>query len=350
MRDGALFRRGRLALSPREVGTAVALRSWSPSAPLAFSPFAHAAVSAAPETTITGGPAEGSELRRRAPRSRSRPRRRARRSSIAHWTAPRLPPAPRASPTATSARPPQLQRLLRRSQRQRGSDAGDAHMDRHRVENVYTVPASVPTGCSTDATSQILSWIASVPNNSTLRFGASACYRIEGTIELHNRNLELRRQRLDVQVAERPDRPARDVAGMGLDRQLPQHDDHRVLHQRRRHRLQPPARARDRPARHGRRGRERLDERPCRRLRLLRARGGPLVGRRPRQLVPADRPQRRLGRRGRQHPRGARDHRPDRLHRLRRRAQHRAAATSVHVASTFDSNTIGVPTACTRGR
>jgi len=54
---------------------------------------------------------------------------------------------------------------------------------------VYTVPSSVPSGCSTDATSQILSWIASVPNNSTLLFGANACYRIEGTLELRNRNL-----------------------------------------------------------------------------------------------------------------------------------------------------------------
>ena len=53
----------------------------------------------------------------------------------------------------------------------------------------YTVPASVPSGCSTDATSEILSWIASVPNNSTLVFGAGACYRIEGTLELHGRNL-----------------------------------------------------------------------------------------------------------------------------------------------------------------
>ena len=49
-----------------------------------------------------------------------------------------------------------------------------------------------------------------------------------------NRNLTLRRQRLDVQVAQRPVRPARDVAGMGLDRQLPQHDDRRLLRQRRR--------------------------------------------------------------------------------------------------------------------
>jgi hypothetical protein len=57
--------------------------------------------------------------------------------------------------------------------------------------NVYTVPGSVPSGCSTDATAQILSWIASVPNNSTVQFDTGACYRIEGTLELRNRNLTI---------------------------------------------------------------------------------------------------------------------------------------------------------------
>src|SRR5207248_3127061 len=43
----------------------------------------------------------------------------------------------------------------------------------------YTAPGSIPTGCSTDATSQILTWISQVPDNSTVKFGAGACYRIE---------------------------------------------------------------------------------------------------------------------------------------------------------------------------
>jgi hypothetical protein len=55
--------------------------------------------------------------------------------------------------------------------------------------SVYTVPSSVPSGCSTDATSEISSWIASVPNDSTISFGLGACYRIEGTLELQNRTL-----------------------------------------------------------------------------------------------------------------------------------------------------------------
>jgi hypothetical protein len=58
-------------------------------------------------------------------------------------------------------------------------------------DGVYTVPASVPSGCTTDATSEILAWIASVPDGATLRFGAGACYRIEGTIELQGRTLTI---------------------------------------------------------------------------------------------------------------------------------------------------------------
>jgi hypothetical protein len=59
------------------------------------------------------------------------------------------------------------------------------------VGDVYAVPDSVPSGCSIDATSQILSWIDSVPDGSTLLFGASACYRIEGTLELFGRELTI---------------------------------------------------------------------------------------------------------------------------------------------------------------
>jgi hypothetical protein len=54
-----------------------------------------------------------------------------------------------------------------------------------------TVPASVPAGCSSDATQAISDWIASVPDNSTLRFAAGGCYRIEGTVELRARDLAI---------------------------------------------------------------------------------------------------------------------------------------------------------------
>ena len=60
----------------------------------------------------------------------------------------------------------------------------------------HTVPGSVPSGpvpsrCAVDATSEIRSWIASVPNNATLVFAAGACYRIEGTLELRGRTITL---------------------------------------------------------------------------------------------------------------------------------------------------------------
>jgi IPT/TIG domain len=51
----------------------------------------------------------------------------------------------------------------------------------------YQVPSSIPADCSVDVTSQLLSWIGSVPDNSVLSFGANGCYRIEGTLELRNR-------------------------------------------------------------------------------------------------------------------------------------------------------------------
>ena len=53
--------------------------------------------------------------------------------------------------------------------------------------NSLPVPASIASDCSVDVTSALVSWISSVPNNSTLLFGSSKCYRIEGTVELRNR-------------------------------------------------------------------------------------------------------------------------------------------------------------------
>jgi hypothetical protein len=53
---------------------------------------------------------------------------------------------------------------------------------------VYQVPASVNANCSTDVTQPLMSWIASVPNNSVLNFGSGACYRIEGTLDVEKRS------------------------------------------------------------------------------------------------------------------------------------------------------------------
>ena len=53
---------------------------------------------------------------------------------------------------------------------------------------VYNVPASIAGNCSTDVTAPLLSWIASVPDNSVLSFTSGACYRIEQTLEITNRH------------------------------------------------------------------------------------------------------------------------------------------------------------------
>jgi hypothetical protein len=73
--------------------------------------------------------------------------------------------------------------------RGRGSDKGGKVQVVVEEPTRYTVPPWVPSGCAIDATSQILSWIASVPDDSALVFGAKACYRVEGTLEIRGRNL-----------------------------------------------------------------------------------------------------------------------------------------------------------------
>lgn len=54
----------------------------------------------------------------------------------------------------------------------------------------YTIPSSIPSDCSIDVSSQILNWLAGVPNGQTATF-RNGCYRVESTLELNNRNLTL---------------------------------------------------------------------------------------------------------------------------------------------------------------
>src|SRR5262245_9141806 len=49
------------------------------------------------------------------------------------------------------------------------------------------VPPSIAADCSVDVSATLSTWIASMPNGSTLSFG-SGCYRIEGTLELSDRS------------------------------------------------------------------------------------------------------------------------------------------------------------------
>jgi uncharacterized membrane protein YgcG len=53
--------------------------------------------------------------------------------------------------------------------------------------SVHDVPATVAADCSVDVTQQLRSWIASVPDGSTLRFGADACYRIDDPLRVDDR-------------------------------------------------------------------------------------------------------------------------------------------------------------------
>jgi chitodextrinase len=49
-------------------------------------------------------------------------------------------------------------------------------------------PSTIKADCSVDVTSALLSWLATVPDNSTVSFSANACYRIEGTLLLTYRH------------------------------------------------------------------------------------------------------------------------------------------------------------------
>jgi hypothetical protein len=51
----------------------------------------------------------------------------------------------------------------------------------------YDAPSTVASDCSVDVTNALLSWIGTIPNNSTLVFRSGGCYRIEGTLEFRNR-------------------------------------------------------------------------------------------------------------------------------------------------------------------
>jgi hypothetical protein len=53
---------------------------------------------------------------------------------------------------------------------------------------VSSPPPEIASDCSRDVTKPLLSWIASVPDNSTLSFRSGACYRIESTLEIHGRS------------------------------------------------------------------------------------------------------------------------------------------------------------------
>ncbi|MGY1716254.1 hypothetical protein ACI78R_17450 [Geodermatophilus sp. SYSU D01106] len=53
---------------------------------------------------------------------------------------------------------------------------------------MHTIPLDIPGDCSTDVTDEVNAWITSVPDDSTILFEESACYRVDGTLELKGRH------------------------------------------------------------------------------------------------------------------------------------------------------------------
>jgi Right handed beta helix region len=64
-----------------------------------------------------------------------------------------------------------------------GDDAGTSHP----TGKTHPAPRSIASDCSTDVTAALTKWIASVPDNSTLQLGERACYRVDGSFTIANR-------------------------------------------------------------------------------------------------------------------------------------------------------------------
>jgi hypothetical protein len=47
---------------------------------------------------------------------------------------------------------------------------------------VYTVPKNIKSDCSIAVEDRIMTWLATVPDGSTVRFGKGRCYGQDGTI------------------------------------------------------------------------------------------------------------------------------------------------------------------------
>ena len=53
--------------------------------------------------------------------------------------------------------------------------------------NVHTVPTTIADDCSVEVSAAINEWIESVPDRSVLEFGVDACYLVEGTLQVVDR-------------------------------------------------------------------------------------------------------------------------------------------------------------------
>ena len=53
---------------------------------------------------------------------------------------------------------------------------------------IETAPPAIPADCSRDVTADLMTWFASVPDNSVLSFAMNGCYRVDGTLVLAHRS------------------------------------------------------------------------------------------------------------------------------------------------------------------
>ena len=53
---------------------------------------------------------------------------------------------------------------------------------------VVTAPASIPSNCSRDVSAELVAWIASVPDGSTLSFTPNGCYQVDRKLTINYRN------------------------------------------------------------------------------------------------------------------------------------------------------------------
>jgi len=53
--------------------------------------------------------------------------------------------------------------------------------------NVYVIPFDIPHSCSSDASTRIAQWLATVPDNATARFLLGGCYLLNGSVAVANR-------------------------------------------------------------------------------------------------------------------------------------------------------------------
>ncbi len=65
---------------------------------------------------------------------------------------------------------------------------GNAAFAKAPRTTVYKVPGSITSDCSVAVESQIMAWLATVPDGATAQFGAGRCYGQDGTITLTDRN------------------------------------------------------------------------------------------------------------------------------------------------------------------